>query len=322
MSRDATQSLWHQLFAWDAKLWGNDMYRVAASSLYIRETPTDGRALALLPMGALVEKLGETSELGWWDVRTSHDGAELEGVVASKYLEPIDGDDLARAARVRVPFTMRFMFTQPQASFDRLKRFVGSLADQYTPDDLPDFAYILSKYEIINTRKRLCHFLAQISHETQEFRRFEENLHYSTLDQLMKTFQKYFKDLADAQGFLKAPEALANRVYANRIGNGDEASGDGWRFRGRGFIMLTGRGNYESVGEKLDMDLISDPDLVSRDLTVALECAAAFWDKNKINDAADRNDIVEVTKIVNGGDRGLPHRRALLKKAMDIWGAI
>lgn len=158
------------------------------------------------------------------------------------------------------------------------------------------------------------HFFAQTSHETGEFALFEENLNYSK-EGLLKTFGKYFNETTAAQ-YARNPEKIANRVYASRMGNGDEASGDGWKFRGRGAIQLTGRFNYQKFAEHMsDLTIVKDPDQVKNELSFV--AAKWFFDKNGIfplcKDLSE-DTIKKVTKIVNGGYNGLQHRQQLTNK--------
>ena len=125
-----------------------------------------------------------------------------------------------------------------------------NLANQLNLNDMPA---LFEKYEI-NTLNRAAGFLAQCSHESNNFRILEENLNYSA-DALIKVFPKYFKSLDEAKLYARNPEKIANKVYANRMGNGDEASGDGFKYRGRGFIQLTGKNNYQMFAETLKLSL-------------------------------------------------------------------
>ena len=164
------------------------------------------------------------------------------------------------------------------------------------------------------TPERAAHFFAQTAHETGEFKLFTENLNYSA-DGLKKTFGKYFPgDLANS--YARNPEKIANRVYGSRMGNGDETSGDGFRFRGRGALQLTGKSNYEAFVKFLNLpDLIKTPDLVAT--TYAFESAIFFFDRNKLwslCDTVSDASILAVTKRINGGTNGLAHRSELTKK--------
>ena len=163
--------------------------------------------------------------------------------------------------------------------------------------------------------ERAAHFFAQTSHETGEFKLFSENLKYSA-DGLKKVFPKYFPDDL-AVAYAHQPEKIANRVYASRMGNGDEKSGDGWKYRGRGALQLTGKSNYNAFSNYLKKpEIMQNPDLVATDY--AFESAIFFFDNNKlwsicdlgINDSA----ILTLTKRINGGTNGLEHRSELTKK--------
>lgn len=169
---------------------------------------------------------------------------------------------------------------------------------------------IIEKYAI-NTPLRLAHFLAQCAAESGNFTIVRENLNYSTSG-LLNTFKKYFKTTAEAANYARQPERIANKVYANRMGNGNEQSGDGWKFRGRGYIQLTGYNNYKAFGKVVGEDLITNPDLVAT--KYSLEAAGWFWQKNDINKYADMNDIEAVTKKVNGGLSRIDERKAFYQK--------
>lgn len=167
---------------------------------------------------------------------------------------------------------------------------------------------IVEKFNITN-HLRLSHFLSQCAHESGNFKFLTENLNYSA-DGLLKIFPKYFKDKATADAYARKPEKIGSRVYANRMGNGDEASGDGFKFRGRGYIQLTGKDNYKQFGAFVGEDLVANPDLVAT--KYPLTSAAFFFDKNKLWDICDKGDTTEVvtlvTKRVNGGTHGLEDR--------------
>jgi putative chitinase len=162
-----------------------------------------------------------------------------------------------------------------------------------------------SKYEI-NTPLRLAHFLAQCAHESGGFRVVEENLNYSA-DGLMKIFPKYFKD-KDVSQYARKPEKIANVVYASRMGNGDTASGDGYRYRGRGLIQLTGKSNYTSFAADSGIKTEEAVAYLSTPKG-AVESAAWFWRKNGLNKLADTDSVVAVTKKINGGTIGLEDRQ-------------
>jgi putative chitinase len=162
---------------------------------------------------------------------------------------------------------------------------------------------------------RAAHFFAQTAHETGGFKAFSENLNYSAQG-LQGIFGKYFPGTLE-ESYARNPEKIANRVYADRMGNGNEASGDGWKFRGRGALQLTGKANYKAFADYLGKpEIMENPDLVAT--TYAFESAMFFFDKNKlwsicdqgINDAA----ILALTKRINGGTHGLEDRNAKTKK--------
>lgn len=167
------------------------------------------------------------------------------------------------------------------------------------------------------TPVRAAHFFAQTAHETGNFKAFSENLNYSA-DGLNKIFPKYFKNAGkDANGYARNPEKIANVVYASRMGNGDEASGDGWKYRGRGALQLTGKANYEAFAKYLgNNEVLENPDLVAT--KYAFESAMFFFDKNKLWDICDKgvNDeaILALTKRINGGTHGLDDRKEKTKK--------
>lgn len=161
----------------------------------------------------------------------------------------------------------------------------------------------------INTGLRLAHFLAQAGHESGGFRIVNENLNYSAKG-LQGIFKKYFPSEAIALDYAKKPQKIANRVYGGRMGNGNEASGDGFKFRGRGYIQLTGRDNYTAFGKSIGVAIQDNPDLVATQY--ALASAAWFWSKNNLNKIADTGAtdaaVTMITKRVNGGTIGLPDR--------------
>ena len=165
---------------------------------------------------------------------------------------------------------------------------------------------------------RAQHFMAQIATETGGLKRLDENLNYSAAG-LRATFPTHFS-AADAQAYARKPQAIANRAYANRLGNGSEASGDGWRYRGSGYIQLTGRANFRKRGGEIGMPLEAQPDL-ARDAVPGFHAAVAYWTSNAINAAADANDIVRVRRLVNGGTNGLADARIWFARARGIFRA-
>ena len=201
----------------------------------------------------------------------------------------------------------RVLASYPTPSDDALNSFVASF-NQW------------NEVFKINTPLRIAAYLAQVLHESAFLSAKTENLNYSA-DGLLKTFPKYFKNKAEAEAYARQPEKIANKVYANRYGNGNEASGDGWRYRGRGLIQLTFRSNYEEFSK---YDLCTEPVLKNPDkvATYPLDQVAAmwYWEKKKINEPADRGDIDEVTKRVNGGTNGLAQRKVIYRRLIREFG--
>jgi len=166
---------------------------------------------------------------------------------------------------------------------------------------------VMEKFKI-DTPLELAHFLAQCGHESGNFKAVSENLNYSA-DGLKKIFPKYFPGNLN-ESYARKPEAIASRVYASRMGNGDEASKEGFKFRGRGYIQLTGKANYAEFDKFVEDDILANPDLVAT--KYPLLSAAWFFSKNKLNEiaskGADDATVTAVTKRVNGGTIGLADR--------------
>lgn len=184
---------------------------------------------------------------------------------------------------------------------------ISKLKGQIPDSVLSMIPETMEKFEI-NTSLRLAHFLAQCGHESGGFKITQENLNYSAKG-LMGIFKKYFPTEELAKQYERQPVKIANKVYANRMGNGDESSGDGYKFRGRGFIQLTGKENYTAFGKSIGIDLTNDPDLVAT--KYPLLSAAWFFSKNCVHKAdygPTEATITAVTKCVNGGTIGLDER--------------
>jgi putative chitinase len=178
----------------------------------------------------------------------------------------------------------------------------------HVPDSvLAQIPMVVTKFGM-DTSLEMAHFLAQCAHESGNFKAVTENLNYSA-DGLKKIFPKYFPGNLN-ESYARKPEAIASRVYASRMGNGDEASKEGFKFRGRGYIQLTGKANYTEFDKFVEDDIVNNPDLVAT--KYPLLSAAWFFHKNNLNaisaKGADDATVTAVTKRVNGGTIGLPDR--------------
>lgn len=174
----------------------------------------------------------------------------------------------------------------------------------------------------INTPKRMAAFIAQCAHESGGFMILKENLNYKAAT-LRKIFPKYFPNDQIAQEYASKPNkqvAIASRVYANRMGNGDEASQEGWKFCGRGLIQLTGRSNYQAFADSLEMSIDDVPEYLAT-FEGAAQSACWFWETNKLNQWADSGDILTLTKRINGGTIGLEDRKKHYEHALHVLGA-
>lgn len=169
------------------------------------------------------------------------------------------------------------------------------------------------KYSI-NTPERQACFLAQVMHESGGFKFLSENLNYSA-NALMRTWSSRFPDIDTAEKYANNPEKIANKVYAGRMGNIEE--GDGWKYRGRGLIQLTGRENYANFGLNAGVDVLSNPDLLATPEYATLS-AGWYWNKRNLNELADKMDIEGITKKINGGTLGLEDRKARTQKVLAI----
>jgi len=171
------------------------------------------------------------------------------------------------------------------------------------------------RFDIMNPLRKAA-FIAQCGHECGNFKMLEENLNYRA-ETLMKLWPKRFPTLEFANQYAKNPKKIANMVYANRMGNRDEASGDGYRFRGRGCIQLTGHANYYHAGQALGEDFVMQPELVATPMYAALS-AGFFWNTHKLNVLADNRDIKMMTKRINGGFIGLADRERHYNEALSV----
>jgi putative chitinase len=170
----------------------------------------------------------------------------------------------------------------------------------------------------IDTPQRVAHFVAQCAHESGGFKFIKENLNYSAQG-LMGTFRKYFPTVESAKPYERKPEMIANKVYANRMGNGDEASGDGWRYCGRGLIQLTGKDNYTFFAGSLGIPVEEAADYLAT-FEGAAQSACFFWEQNNLNRFADANDVKGLTRAINGGQIGLEDRIKHTNHALHVMG--
>jgi len=171
----------------------------------------------------------------------------------------------------------------------------------------------------ITTPQRIAAFLAQCAHESGGFRAIKENLNYKA-ESLVKVFPKYFKSLDEANKYAKQPEKIANKIYGGRMGNGPETSGDGYRYCGRGLIQLTGKSNYQSFADSLEMAVEDVPEYLAT-FEGAVQSACWFWEANNLNKYADSGDILNMTKKINGGTIGLEDRISHYEHALTVLGA-
>jgi putative chitinase len=226
----------------------------------------------------------------------SKNGLTPDGVVGDKTWSMIMGETPKVSTPAPAP-------TAPVGGLklDKLKGHIPDSVIAMIPDTAAKFG--------INTPLRLAHFLAQCGHESAGFKATQENLNYSAKG-LMGIFKKYFPTEALAKQYERNPQKIASKVYGGRMGNGAEATGEGYKFRGRGYIQLTGKDNYTAFGKSIGEDIVSNPDVVSG--KYALLSAAWFWSNNGLNKLADGGSadtvVTTITKRVNGGTIGLPDR--------------
>ena len=206
--------------------------------------------------------------------------------------------------------------------FDFTKEHLAEIISDDADNWYDALCELLPKYGI-TTERRVAHFLSQCAHESGGFKRLEENLNYSA-KALRAVFGRYFGDSpkADADEYARNPEMIANRVYNDtyrkyKMGNTED--GDGWRFRGRGLKQLTGRDNYTRFGKSVDMTAEEAAEYVATPAG-AIESACWFWDANNLNDIADTDNVVKMTKKINGGNIGLEDRQKRYKHAMEVLG--
>ena len=177
---------------------------------------------------------------------------------------------------------------------------------------------VLPEYEI-DSPQRVSAFIAQCTHESGGFKRLKENLNYKA-ESLVRVFPKYFPSLDLAKQYAHDQEKIANRVYGGRMGNGDESSGDGFRYCGRGLIQLTGRNNYTKFAESIGMTVEEVPSLLET-FEGAVKSACWFWKTNNLNQYADAGDILTMTKRINGGTIGLEDRIKHYNHALEVFSS-
>ena len=233
-------------------------------------------------------------------------GLTPDGIVGNTTWNKIMGTETSEPVSAAVVVEATKPTATPVVSVGGLK--LDTLKGHIPDSVIAMIPEVASKFEI-NTPLRLAHFLAQCGHESGGFKLTKENLNYSAKG-LNGIFKKYFPTLESAVPYERKPEKIANKVYGGRMGNGLEASGEGWKFHGRGFIQLTGKENYTAFTKSIGEDCIANPDLVAS--KYALASAAWFFNKNGLHKMADggANDatVTSITKRVNGGTIGLPDR--------------
>ena len=252
-----------------------------------------------LGISPAVTNFGPKTEEAVKAFQTKH-GLTPDGIVGDKTWGMIMGESVAVVPKPVVSTPI----STPSVSGLKLDKLKGHVP-QVVIDSIPEVA---TKFGI-NTPLRVAHFLAQCGHESGGFRLTKENLNYSAKG-LMGIFKKYFPTESLAKAYERQPAKIANKVYSNRMGNGTEASGDGAKFCGRGYIQLTGKENYTAFGKSIGVDVCANPELVASQY--ALASAAWFFSKNGLHKIADEgaSDLVvtKITKRVNGGTIGLPDR--------------
>ena len=222
-------------------------------------------------------------------------GLNPDGIVGPQTWEKIMGQGMITPPQVAPQVA-------PQVGSLNLSKLKGHIPDSVIAQ-IPETA---TKFKI-DTPVKLAHFLAQCGHESGGFKLVQENLNYSAKG-LATTFKKYFINETAAKPYERNPEKIASKVYGGRMGNGSEQTGEGWKFRGRGYIQLTGKDNYSAFDKFVDDDILNNPDLVAS--KYPLLSAAWFFSKNCLHKCVDASDstVTSVTKCVNGGTIGLPDR--------------
>jgi putative chitinase len=206
---------------------------------------------------------------------------------------------------------MSFEFTK-----NHLKEILPSIP--YLDEWYDALSKVLPEYDI-TTPQRVAAFIAQCAHESGGFKALKENLNYQAAS-LCRVWPRLFPTIEIANQYAHKPEMIANRAYGNRMGNGDEASGDGYRYCGRGLIQLTGKDNYTAFAESIETPIEDLPEYLST-FEGAVQSAAYFWSENNLNQYADSGDILTMTKRINGGTIGLEDRKKHYAHALHVLGA-
>jgi putative chitinase len=252
--------------------------------------------LGVEPMGNFGPKTEEAVKA--WQ---SKNGLTADGIVGPATWAKIMGESITAQVVTPQPIVSSPAPQIAGLKLDKLKGHIPDAVIAMIPDTAAKFG--------INTPLRLAHFLAQCGHESGGFKATQENLNYSAKG-LAGIFKKYFPTEAAAASYARQPQKIASKVYANRMGNGTEASGEGYKFRGRGYIQLTGKENYTAFGKSIGEDMTANPDKVASQY--ALLSAAWFFSKNGLHKMADEGNsdavVTKITKRVNGGTIGLPDR--------------
>lgn len=199
---------------------------------------------------------------------------------------------------------------------DQLQSFFEDTDEEVIDSFVDPLNKAMEHFEI-NTPSRVAMFLAQVGHESGGLNHVRENLNYKA-EQLTRVFPKYFRD-RDPHDYARQPEKIANLVYGNRMGNGDEDSGDGYKYRGRGLIQLTGHDNYKHFSDSMGIGIDEAVAYLETPEGAAMS-AAWFWNSRHLNAVADAGDVVKATKLINGGNIGLKEREELYEEALEIFG--